>query len=138
MSWVTFTDPELATFGLNEKQLKDRGINYEKLEQDFSGDDRAITDNYQYAKIILYIIKGSLFKKEKILGGTMVAPNAGELIQELILANTSGLSINSIFNKIYPYPVAARINQHLIVSHKQKSLTSVLKKLLHVAFKIFS
>ncbi len=138
MSWVTFTDPELATFGLNEKQIKDRGINYEKLEQDFSGDDRAITDNYQYAKIILYISKGGLFKKEKILGGTMIAPNAGELIQELILANTSGLSINSIFNKIYPYPVAARINQHLIVSHKQKSLTSVLKKLLHVAFKIFN
>jgi pyruvate/2-oxoglutarate dehydrogenase complex dihydrolipoamide dehydrogenase (E3) component len=137
MSWVTFTDPELATFGLNEKQIKDRGINYEKLEQDFIGDDRAITDNYQYAKIILYISKGSLLKKEKILGGTMIAPNAGELIQELILANTLGLSISSIFNKIYPYPVATRVNQQLIVKHKQKSLTSGLKKLLQVAFKIF-
>jgi pyruvate/2-oxoglutarate dehydrogenase complex dihydrolipoamide dehydrogenase (E3) component len=81
MSWVTFTDPEIATFGLNEKQLKDRGIKYEKLEQDFSGDDRAITDNYQYGRTILYISKGSLIKKEKILGGTMVAPNAGELIR---------------------------------------------------------
>ncbi len=138
MSWVTFTDPEIATFGLNEKLLKDRSIKYEKLEQDFSGDDRAITDNYQYGKIILYTNQGSLFKKEKILGGTMVAPNAGELIQELILANSSGLSIKSIFNKIYPYPVATRINQHLIVKHKQKSLTSALKKLLHVAFKIFN
>ena len=138
MSWVTFTDPELATFGLNEKQLKDRSINYEKLEQDFSGDDRAITDNYQYAKIILYISKESLFKKEKILGGTMVAPNAGELIQELILANTSGLSIKNIFNKIYPYPVASRVNQHLIVKHKQKSLTPGLIKILQVAYKIFS
>jgi pyruvate/2-oxoglutarate dehydrogenase complex dihydrolipoamide dehydrogenase (E3) component len=137
MSWVTFTEPEIATFGLNEKQLKDRGIKYEKLEQDFSGDDRAITDNYQYARTILYISKGGFFKKEKILGGTMIAPNAGELIQELILANTLGLSINSIFNKIYPYPVATRINQQLIVRHKQKSLTSSLKKLLHVAFKIF-
>jgi len=53
MSWVTFTDPEIATFGLNEKQLEERGIKYNKLEQDFSGDDRAITDNYQYAKTIL-------------------------------------------------------------------------------------
>ena len=138
MSWVTFTDPELATFGLNEKQLKEREIKYEKLEQDFSGDDRAITDNYQYSKIILYISTGSLFKKEKILGGTMIAPNAGELIQELILANTSGSSINSIFNKIYPYPVATRINQQLIVRHKQKILTSGLKKILHIAYKIFS
>ncbi len=48
----------------------------------------------------------------------MIAPNAGELIQELILANTLGLSISSIFNKIYPYPVATRINQQLIIKHK--------------------
>jgi len=68
----------------------------------------------------------------------MVAPNAGELIQELILANTSGLSIKSIFNKIYPYPVASRVNQHLIVKHKQKSLTPGLIKILQVAYKIFS
>ncbi|MEP7145567.1 MAG: NAD(P)/FAD-dependent oxidoreductase [bacterium] len=138
MSWVTFTDPEIATFGLNEKQLKDRNINFLTLEQDFSGDDRAITDNYQYAKIILYISKGGLFKKEKILGGTMVSPNAGELIQELILTNTSGLSIKSIFNKIYPYPVASRVNQHLIVKHKEKSISTLLKKILQIAYKIFS
>ena len=138
MSWVTFTDPEIATFGLNEKQLKERGTAYEKLEKDFSEDDRAVTDNYRYARIILYISKGGFLKKEKILGGTMIAPGAGELIQELILANTSGLSISSIFDKIYPYPVASRINQQLIIQHKQKSLTSGLKKLLHMAFKLFS
>jgi pyruvate/2-oxoglutarate dehydrogenase complex dihydrolipoamide dehydrogenase (E3) component len=138
MSWVTFTDPEIATFGLNANQLKERGIKYEKLEKDFSDDDRAVTDNYRYARTIVYISKGGFFKKEKILGGTMIAPNAGELIQELILANTSHLSINSLFNKIYPYPVAARINQQLIVSHKEKMITSGLKKLLRIAFKIFS
>jgi pyruvate/2-oxoglutarate dehydrogenase complex dihydrolipoamide dehydrogenase (E3) component len=138
MSWVTFTDPELATFGVNEKQLKERNIDYIKLEQDFEEDDRAVVDNYQYAKMILYISKGGLFKKEKILGGTMVAPHAGELIQELILANTSKLSINAIFNKIYPYPVASRINQKIITQHKQKSLTSTIKKLLQVIFKYFN
>ena len=109
MSWVTFTDPQLATFGLNEEELKKRGIQHIKLEQDFSEDDRAVTDNYQYAHMILYISKDNFFKKERILGGSMIAPNAGEFIQELILANTSGLSTNSIFNKIYPYPVASRI-----------------------------
>ena len=108
------------------------------MEQDFSGDDRAITDNYEYGKIILYISKGNVFKNEKILGGTMVAPSAGELIQELILANTSGLSINSIFDKIYPYPVASRVNQHLIVEHKAKDISSGIKKVLQIAYKIFS
>ena len=138
MSWVTFTDPELATFGLNEKQLKERNIDYKKLEQNFQDDDRAVVDNYQYGKMILYISKGGLFQKEKILGGTMVAPHAGELIQELVLANSSQLSINSIFNKIYAYPVASRINQQIIVKYKEESLTGTIKKLLHFAFKIFS
>ncbi|MEO6949192.1 MAG: FAD-dependent oxidoreductase [Ginsengibacter sp.] len=138
MSWVTFTDPELATFGLNEKQLKERDISYKKLVQEFTNDDRAIADNYQYGKLILYISKGGLLKKEKILGGTMLAPHAGELIQELILANTSRLSISSLFNKIYPYPVASRINQQIITNYKEESLTSTIKKLLYTAFKIFS
>ncbi len=138
MSWVTFTEPELATFGLSEKQLKKRKIDYVKLQQDFSGDDRAVTDNYQYAKAIVYLSKKTFFKKEKILGGTMLAPKAGELIQELILANTAGLSTSALFNKIYPYPVASRINQHLIVKHKEKNITSGIKQLLQLVYKIFS
>lgn len=138
MSWVTFTDPELATFGLNEKQLKERNIAYKKLEQGFGEDDRAVVDNYEYAKMILYISQGNLFSKEKILGGTMLAPHAGDLVQELILANYSKLSINSIFNKVYPYPVASRINQQIISKHKEGSLTNTIKKLLQTAFKIFS
>lgn len=138
LSWVTFTDPELASFGLNEKQLIERNISYKKLEQNFEEDDRAVVDNYQYAIIILFISKGGIFKKEKILGGTMIAPHAGEIIQELILANTGKLSVNSIFNKIYPYPVASRINQQIITKHKEGSLTNTIKELLHTAYKIFS
>ncbi len=138
MSWVTFTDPELATFGLSEAQLQKRGMAYERLEQDFEDDDRAVTDDYRWAKTVLFISKSGFLKKQKILGGTMVAPGAGELVQELILANTKGLSINAIFNKIYPYPVAARINQKTIVQLKQKALTGSVKKALQMAFKIFS
>ena len=138
MSWVTFTDPELASFGLNEQQLKERNMKFERLFQDFKDDDRAVTDNYQYAKLILFISKKGFLKKQKILGGAMVAPHAGELIQELILANSSSLSIDAIFNKIYPYPVAARINQKVMVDYKSQSLTNTIKKLLHLTFKIFN
>jgi pyruvate/2-oxoglutarate dehydrogenase complex dihydrolipoamide dehydrogenase (E3) component len=138
MSWVTFTDPELATFGWNEKQLQERNIKYEKLEQAFTNDDRAIVDDYQYGQLNLYISKGYWFQKEKILGGTMLAPKAAELIQELILANTAGLSINTITNKIYPYPAASRINQKAISQHKLKLLTKNTKKIIQYAFKIFN
>ncbi len=135
MSWVTFTDPEVATFGLSEAALLKRNISFEKLEMNFEEDDRAIVDSYQFGKLVLYISKGGLFKKEKILGGSMVAPNAGELVQELILANYTGIGINDLFNKIYPYPVASRVNQMIIVKHKEKQLTATLKKLLKFLFR---
>jgi pyruvate/2-oxoglutarate dehydrogenase complex dihydrolipoamide dehydrogenase (E3) component len=138
MSWVTFTDPEVATFGLNEKQLKERNIGYERLERDFREDDRAITDNYQYGKSVLFISNKGFLRKQKILGGTMVAPGAGESIQELILANTSKLSINAIFNKIYPYPTVSRINQQVIVQYKSNALTNMVKTILQKLYKIFS
>lgn len=138
MSWVTFTDPEVATFGLSEKIIKERGVKYRRLDTGFEGDDRAITDSHRYGKLILYISQGSFLHKEKILGGTMVAPGAGELVQELILANTARIPIKAIFNKIYPYPVASRINQKAIIQYKEERLTEGLKKLLRFAFKLVS
>jgi pyruvate/2-oxoglutarate dehydrogenase complex dihydrolipoamide dehydrogenase (E3) component len=138
ISWVTFTDPEIATFGLNETQLKKRNIIYERIDQDFSNNDRAITDNYRYGKLVLFVSKGNWLQRKKVLGGTMIAPNAGELIQELILLNEQKLPIHIIFNKIYPYPVAARINQQLVMNYKEKGLATNTKKLLQWAFRLFS
>lgn len=137
MSWVTFTDPEVATFGLNEKALQKRRISYRRLETNFTNDDRAVTDNNQQGKLILFISQGSFFHKEKILGGTMISEGAGELVQELILAMTSKISINKIFNKVYPYPVASRVNQKIVVEYKEEGLTPLIKKLLRWAYKLF-
>ncbi|RYY25317.1 MAG: NAD(P)/FAD-dependent oxidoreductase [Chitinophagaceae bacterium] len=137
MSWVTFSDPQLATFGYSEKQLKAKNIRYVKAIQDLNMDDRAVVGGFGYGRVILYITPKNIFGNQKILGGTMIAPEAGELIQELILANTTGMSINAIFNKIYPYPVAARANQALVVKLKEQELNSTIKKLLKNAFKIF-
>ena len=137
MSWVTFTDPELATFGLSEKRLTEQHTNYRRLEKDFKDDDRAVVDEYQYGKLVLFMSEGGLLKKQRILGGTMVAPNAGELIQEMILANTAHLSVKAIFNKVYPYPVASRINQSLVTDLMSEGLTPVIKALLQKAYQIF-
>lgn len=138
LSWVTFADPELATFGLNEKQLNDQNIKFRRLEKDFKDDDRAVTDNYQYGKLILFVSEARFFQKRRVLGGTMIAPNAGELIQELILAAANKLSVKVIFNKIYPYPVASRINQGLITDLMSEDLSGNVKSLLRMAYKLFS
>jgi pyruvate/2-oxoglutarate dehydrogenase complex dihydrolipoamide dehydrogenase (E3) component len=129
LSWVTYTAPEIATFGLSEATLKKRNINYEKLELNFEEDDRAITDDTTYGKTILYIDKS-----EKILGGSMVAKNAGELFQELVLINSSGLRLKDIFNKVYPYPTASRVNKKIVSNHFAKKLTPRVKGFLKFMF----
>ena len=130
-SWVTFTDPEVATFGFTEHQLKENGQPFEKLVFNFEDDDRAITSNYTYGKLIIWLTPSRFpWSSPKLLGGTMIAPQAGEMIQELILAKTSGLGIKSLFDKIYPYPTGSRVNK-TIVMHKYLALVKPwMKKVL--------
>lgn len=129
--WVTFTDPEIATFGLNEKTLRERKIAFEKLVTDFSEDDRAVTDDFEYGKLILFIEKKRLHAgNAKILGGSMIAPNAGEITQELILANTSGLKLKDLMNKIYPYPTAGNVHKILARNRIIKELKPWMKSMI--------
>ncbi len=132
LSWVTFTDPEVATFGLSEEQLRKRGTAYRKVVQGFEDVNRAATDDYPESKLIVYL------KGDRILGGTMVAPGAGELIQELILAQQNKIPLRKLFNKVYPYPTAARINRWLAIWEYDKKTTDGVKKLLRAAFRIVS
>ncbi len=134
-SWVTFTDPEIATFGLSEQEIKSRRISYERLELDFVEDHRAIVDDYQYGKLILYVKKSRIpMGDAKILGGTMIAPNAGEIFQELVLARSTGLGIKSLFNKIYPYPTSSRVNKTIALNHYLPQFSPWLKRLLRLLY----
>ncbi len=129
--WVTFTDPEIATFGLNEKSLKEKKIAFEKLETDFSKEDRAVTDNYEYGKLILFIEKKRFNAgNAKILGGSMVAPNAGEITQELILANVAGLKLKDFMSKIYAYPTAGGIHKSLARNRMVEQIKPWMKRII--------
>lgn len=132
LSWVTYTTPELATYGLSEAELKKRDTPFQTLESSFEEDDRAITDNarYGYTKMFVHT------KTKRILGGTMVAPNAGELIQELIMATSGGLTTSAIFNKIYPYPTAARINKRVVANNERGRLTPLVKRLMRFLYSL--
>jgi pyruvate/2-oxoglutarate dehydrogenase complex dihydrolipoamide dehydrogenase (E3) component len=129
LSWVTYASPEIATFGLNDTELKKRGVDYSLLESSFDEDDRAIVDDFSDGKVKLFVSKSG-----KLLGGTMIAPNAGELFQELVLVNTLGLKISSLFNKTYPYPTATRINKRVVSQYFSGKLTFFNKKILRFLF----
>lgn len=132
IAWVTYTDPQIATFGRQEKELKEQNISYEVIETDFEDEDRAIVDNERKGLVKIFV------SKDKILGGTMVGASAGELVQELILAQQANVPVSKVFEKTYPYPTATRINRKAISEHQAKKLTPRVKKILRLAYKIFS
>ncbi|MCP9236076.1 NAD(P)/FAD-dependent oxidoreductase [Lewinella sp. JB7] len=135
-SWVTFTDPEVATFGYTAQQLEEEGIDYETVQQSFEHDDRAVAADYRSSVLILYLDK-STFGSSKVLGGTMAAPGAGEMIQELLLLNMLELDYGKLTNKIYAYPVGSRINQKPARDRAQKRLLSSLsKRALQLAYRL--
>ena len=129
-SWCTFTSPEVATFGLTAKQLTARGIAFETIEQPFADDDRAIASGYADEAHLTLYVRSRTLGGAQLLGGSMIAPQAGELIQELVLAVQEGVSLNAIFNKVYAYPVASRINQRAAFTYRQGGLGEGLKGLI--------
>ena len=122
-SWVTFTDPEVATFGYTAEQLREQGRSLEIVEQDFSKDDRAITADYaDVGKLLLYIERRGLLRRRYLLGGTVLAPAAGEMMQELQLLIETGQSYDKLFHKVYAYPVASRVHQQALLEERRGSL----------------
>ncbi len=115
LSWVTFTDPEVASFGYTEAYLKEHKINYWRQDQDFGHDDRAITADYTYGHMTLLVSNDRIKSRRKILGGSIIAPHAGDIMQELHLATTSDICLHDFIEKVYAYPTASRINQQTIM-----------------------
>jgi pyruvate/2-oxoglutarate dehydrogenase complex dihydrolipoamide dehydrogenase (E3) component len=135
-SWVTFTDPEVATFGLTAGQLEEQGTEYEVVEQSFRHDDRAVAADYRDSILILYLSKPAI-GSAKVLGGCMAAPAAGEMIQELLLLNLLNADYSTLTNKIYAYPVGSRINQKPARDRTQdRLLTPLSKKALQAAYRL--
>ena len=129
-SRVTFTDPEVASFGLSENELKQKGINYQRLSLDLREDDRAIVSDYTYGKLILLTEKSRWpFGNSRLLGGTMIAPNAGEMIQEFTLAQSANLGIKALFDKVHAYPTGSRVNKIIVLNHYMKEIKPWMKKL---------
>ncbi|OAV45048.1 NAD(P)/FAD-dependent oxidoreductase [Lewinella sp. 4G2] len=135
-SWVTFTDPEIAHFGLTADQLDERGISYRTIHQSLEHDDRAVAADFRYGHLILYV-KTSWRGKGKLLGGCLAAPAAGEMIQELSLLQTLGKKYSTLTQKLYAYPVASRIHQKPARDEAAKVLKSAaVAKAMRVAFRL--
>ena len=113
--WCTFTDPEVARVGLNERDAKARGVPYEVTTYGIDDLDRAIADEAAHGVVKVLTVPG----KDRILGATIVGEHAGELITEFILAMRHGLGLDKVLGTIHVYPTFSEASKYAAGSWKR-------------------
>jgi pyruvate/2-oxoglutarate dehydrogenase complex dihydrolipoamide dehydrogenase (E3) component/uncharacterized membrane protein YdjX (TVP38/TMEM64 family) len=113
--WATFTEPEIATVGLNETAAKEQNVAYEVTRYDIGGLDRALADDHARGFVKVLTVPG----KDKIIGATIVGAHAGELLAEFVLAMKYNLGMNKLLGTIHIYPTMAEANKNTAGVWKQ-------------------
>ena len=125
MPWCTYTDPEIAHVGMYEKEAAEKGIEVDTFIKPLSEVDRAITDGQEQGFVKVHVRKGS----DKIVGATIVAAHAGDMISELTLAIVGGIGLGKLSGVIHPYPTQAEAIKQVGDAYSRTRLTPGVKKL---------
>jgi pyruvate/2-oxoglutarate dehydrogenase complex dihydrolipoamide dehydrogenase (E3) component len=123
--WCTYTDPELAHVGLYPEEAEAKGIKVTTFTQEFNEVDRAILDGEAEGLAKIYVAAGS----DRILGATILARHAGEMISEITLAMVGGLGLGTLGKTIHPYPTQAEALKRLGDAYQRTRLKPWVKKL---------
>lgn len=115
--WVLYTDPEVASVGKNESDLIKYNIKYEKLVFSLKDNDRGITEDEKEG-----FVKILISSNKKILGATIVAPNAGEMIPLLVFIMENNMKINKLNEVVFAYPTMADIINRAVGEYYGKKL----------------
>lgn len=115
--WCTFTSPEVARVGISEEEAKAQNIAYEVTTFDVAELDRALADEEAHGIVKVITPPG----KDKILGVTIVADHAGDLISEYVLAMKYGLGLKKIMGTIHIYPTLAEMNKFAASEWRKKN-----------------
>ncbi len=132
--WCTYTSPEIAHVGMYEKDAQEKGLEVDTLTIPLADVDRAVLDGADDGFLRLYVKKG----KDRILGATLVAEHAGDMLGELSLAVTTGVGLNAISGVIHPYPTQAEVIKKAADTWRRGRLTPTVKKVFSLFFKIFT
>ncbi len=108
MPWSTYTDPELASIGMNEKSAQKAGIEYSVWTEEFKNNDRSLAEGSTVGKI-----KMLLDKNEKPIGIQILGLHAGELVNEWVAIMNGKVKLSTIASSIHPYPTLGEINKRV-------------------------
>lgn len=123
--WATYTSPEIAHVGMYPADAEKAGVEIDTYTQDFEHIDRAILESAEgFVKV--HVKKGT----DQIVGATIVADNAGDMISEITLAMTNKIGLSGIGKTIHPYPTQAEAIRKLGDQYNKTKLTSFTSKVL--------
>lgn len=125
MPWATYTDPEIAHVGLYGHEATARGVEIDTFTRHLKDVDRAIADGETEGFVKVHVKKGT----DQILGATIVARHAGEMISELTVAMSAGLGLGRLASVIHPYPTQAEAIRQVGDAYNRTRLTPTVKKL---------
>jgi pyruvate/2-oxoglutarate dehydrogenase complex dihydrolipoamide dehydrogenase (E3) component len=132
MPWCTYTDPEIAHVGLYEHQAASQGVAVTTYTQRWGDVDRAITDGDDDGFVKIHTRTGS----DEILGATIVARHAGEMISEVTLAMVGRLGLGTLANVIHPYPTQSDAVRRAAFQYSVTRVTPLVKRLLALWLKL--
>ncbi len=108
VGWCTYTDPEVASIGLNEKRAQKEGVEYRVFEELFEDNDRARAEGEPMGKIKILVGTNG-----KLLGCQIAGAHAGELIHEWIIALAGGVKLSTVAGAVHVYPTVAEISKRV-------------------------
>ena len=124
--WCTYTDPEVAHVGLYEREAEAKGIAVDSYIQSLEHVDRAILDGEEQGFVKVVTKKGT----PQILGATVVARHAGEMISEITLAMKSKTGLSDLAYTIHPYPTQAESISRVGFAYLKTKLTPTVQKIM--------
>ncbi len=122
--WCTYTSPELAHVGLYP-EAAEQGVEIDTFTQKLEEVDRAILEGETEGFVRVHVAKGS----DRIVGATIVAANAGDLIGTLSLAMTRKIGLGAIASTILPYPTQGEAIRKVGDQYNRTKLTPTVKRL---------
>ena len=125
LPWCTYTSPEVARVGLSESEARERGVPHEVWVQPMPEVDRAVLESEEagFAKVLTGA--GS----DRILGVTLVAERAGDLVHEFTLAMKAGVGMKDISTTIHAYPTFAEVARKAADRYQKSRLTPRARRL---------
>ncbi|MBI2882482.1 MAG: FAD-dependent oxidoreductase [Candidatus Methylomirabilis oxyfera] len=130
--WCTFTDPEVARVGLTEAEAREQFGNVKIYRYNFGDLDRALCDGEAVG-----LTKLVCTPKGKIVGVHILGPQAGDLIQEVVLAMRKRLPVGALSRTIHAYPTLAEgVRRTADQYYREKLFSGPFKGLLRLLMRI--